>query len=128
MGTHLSDRFQQKLKDREKFDETVVKTSFKKYLQGDTIKLIDAIKKRVNCFSQRYHMASFILSGFLKSLENHDDIEYCHHESMCLIESTNFRDKQRLKLQTKNQITNYTSPSTTCISCHVKQGICRRQY
>ena len=81
MGTHLSDRFQQKLKDREKFDETVVKTTLKTYLQGDTIKLIDAIKKRVNCFSQRYHMASFILSGFLKSMENHDDIEYIFEQT-----------------------------------------------
>ncbi len=81
MGTHLSDRFQQKLKDRENYEETVVKSCLQKYLQGDTIKLIDAIKQRVNCFSQRYHMASLILSGFIKSLDNHNDIHYVFEQT-----------------------------------------------
>ena len=78
MATSLSKRFKQKLKDRENYDETVVKTALKKYLQGE---LIDAIKQRVKCFSQRYHIASLVLSGFLKSLENHDDIEYIFEQT-----------------------------------------------
>ena len=79
MAKHLSDRFQQKLKDRENYNETVVKTTLKTYLH--TQKIIDAIKERVKYFSQRYHMASLILSGFLKSLDSHDNIEYIFEQT-----------------------------------------------
>jgi hypothetical protein len=79
MAKHLSERFQQKLKDRENYNETVVKTTLKTYLH--TPKIIDAIKERVKYFSQRYHMASLILSGFLKSLDSHDNIDYIFEQT-----------------------------------------------
>ena len=76
MVTPLSQRFQQKLQDREKYDEKVVKSCLQKYLRGDIIKLINAIKQRVCSFSKRFHMASLLLSIFIKSLDNNDDMEY----------------------------------------------------
>ena len=76
MVTHLSDRFQQKLKDRENYEETVVKSCLQKYLRGDKIKFIDAIKQRVCSCSKRFHMASLLLSIFIKSMDNYDDIEF----------------------------------------------------
>jgi hypothetical protein len=79
MPKHLSERFQQKLKDKENYDETVVKTTLKTYLH--TPEIIDFIKQRVNYFSQRYHIASLILSGFIKSLDNHDDIHYVFEQT-----------------------------------------------
>ena len=76
MGTYLSERFQQKLKDRENYEETVVKSCLQKYLRGDKIKFIDAIKQRVCSCSKRFHMASLLLSIFIKSMNNHEDIEF----------------------------------------------------
>ncbi|RKO96040.1 hypothetical protein CXG81DRAFT_28994 [Caulochytrium protostelioides] len=57
----------EKLKERKNQTETVVKAALFKYLQSDDKRLVrDAIRGRVEAFSQRYHIASIALSGLLK--------------------------------------------------------------
>ncbi|RKO98403.1 hypothetical protein CXG81DRAFT_21354 [Caulochytrium protostelioides] len=61
-----SDRAE-KLKERRNQTETVVKAALLKYLQGKDKRLVrDAIRARVETFSQRYHIASMALSSLLK--------------------------------------------------------------
>jgi hypothetical protein len=60
-----------KLKDRKEKNETVVKSSLLKYIQGDAnikIKIVNALKSRVEAYSKRMNLASIALSGMIKEM------------------------------------------------------------
>lgn len=62
-----SDR-SEKLRLRKTHQETVVKSSLKKYLLGNKESIVDALKKRVLAYSKRVNVASLALMGILKEL------------------------------------------------------------